>query len=116
MGETNGNHRSIFRMRSTAAAPPSRGPRGRTGMAMPIAGFLVAVMMVTAMALASMAGTGLARAQTDRDILVLQRRIAKYVVLPFVFGCVRAIVVGSSHHVVRFKLFANIPLPGKPSL
>ena len=69
MGETNGNHRSIFRMRSTAAAPPSRGPRGRTGMAMPIAGFLVAVMMVTAMALASMAGTGLAQAQTDRDIL-----------------------------------------------
>ena len=38
-------------------------------MAMPIAGFLVAVMMVTAMALASMAGTGLAQAQTDRDIL-----------------------------------------------
>ena len=41
-------------------------------MARPIAGFLVAVMMVAAMALASMAGSGLAQAQaqTDRDIPV----------------------------------------------
>ena len=41
-------------------------------MARPIAGFLVAVMMVAAMALASMVGAGLAQAQaqTDRDILV----------------------------------------------
>ena len=54
--------------------------------------------------------------RSDEKELVLQRRIAKYVVLPFVFGCARAIVVGSSHHVVRFKLFANIALPRKPSL
>ena len=48
--------------------------------------------------------------------LVLQRRIAEYVVLPFVFGCQRAIAVGSSHLVVRFKLFAKIALPEKQSL
>ena len=74
MGETNGNHRSIFSMRSTAAPPPSRVPRGRTQMAKSIARFLVAVMAVAAMALASVAGTGLAQAQTntptDRDALV----------------------------------------------
>ena len=74
MGETNGNHRSIFSMRSTAAPPPSRVPRGRTKMAKSIAIFLVAVMAVAAMALASVAGTGLAQAQTntptDRDALV----------------------------------------------
>ena len=74
MGETNGNHRSIFSMRSTAAPPPSLVPRGRTQMAKSIARFLVAVMAVAAMALASVAGTGLAQAQTntptDRDVLV----------------------------------------------
>ena len=74
MGETNGNHRSIFSMRSTAAPPPSRAPRGRTQMAKSIARFLVAVMAVAAMALASVAGTGLAQAQTntstDRAALV----------------------------------------------
>ncbi len=74
MGETNGNHRSIFSMRSTAAPPPSRAPRGRTQMAKSIAIFLVAVMAVAAMALASVAGTGLAQAQTntstDRAALV----------------------------------------------
>ena len=74
MGETNGNHRSIFSMRSTAAPPPSRVPGGRTQMAKSIARFLVAVMAVAAMALASVAGTGLAQAQTntptDRDALV----------------------------------------------
>ena len=74
MGETNGNHRSIFSTRSTAAPPPSRVPRGRTQMAKSIARFLVAVMAVAAMALASVAGTGLAQAQTntptDRDVLV----------------------------------------------
>ena len=74
MGETNGNPRSIFSMRSTAVPPPSRVPRGRTQMAKSIARFLVAVMAVAAMALASVAGTGLAQAQTntptDRDALV----------------------------------------------
>ena len=74
MGETNGNHRSIFSMRSTAAPPPSRVPRGRTQMAKSIARFLVAVMAVAAMVLASAAGTGLAQVQTntstDRDALV----------------------------------------------
>ena len=49
-------------------------------------------------------------------ILVLQRRITKYVVLPFVFGCERAITVGSSHHVVRLKSFSKIALPEEPSL
>ena len=49
-------------------------------------------------------------------VLVLQRRIAKYVVLPFVFGCQRAIAVGSSHLVVSFKLLAKIALPEKQSL
>ena len=48
--------------------------------------------------------------------LVLQRRITKYVVLPFVFGCQRAITVGSSHHVVRFKSFSKIALPEEASL
>ena len=74
MGETNGNHRSIFSMRSTAAPPPSRVPRGRTQLAKSIARFPVAVMAVAAMALASAAGTGLAQAQTntstDRAALV----------------------------------------------
>ena len=65
MGETNGNHRSIFSMRSTAAPPPSRVPRGRTQLAKSIARFPVAVMAVAAMALASAAGTGLAQAQTN---------------------------------------------------
>ena len=73
-GETNGNHRSIFSMRSTAAPPPSRVPRGRTQMAKSIARFLVAVMAVAAMALASAGGMGLAQAQTntstDRAALV----------------------------------------------
>ena len=35
--------------------------------------------------------------------LVLQRRIAEYVFLSFVFGCQRIIAVGSSRHVVSFK-------------
>ena len=72
MGETNGNHRSIFSMSSPASMPPSRVPRGRTEMAKSMTRFLTAAMMVAAMALASMAGAGLAQAQaqTDRDILV----------------------------------------------
>ena len=76
MGETNGNHRSIFSMRSTASTTPLRVPRGRMGMAKSIAGFLVAVMAVAAMALASVAAPGLAQAQTnaptddDRAVLV----------------------------------------------
>ena len=49
-------------------------------------------------------------------LLVLQRRIAKYDVLPFVYGCQRAIAVGSSHHVVGSKLVAKITLSDKPSL
>ena len=53
---------------------------------------------------------------TDGTRLVLQRRITKYVVLPFVFGCQRAITVGSSHHVVRFKSFSKIALLEEPSL
>ena len=74
MGETNGNHRSIFSMSSPASMPPSRVPRGRTEMAKSVARLLVAVMAVAAMALASAADTGLAQAQTntptDRDALV----------------------------------------------
>ncbi len=49
-------------------------------------------------------------------LLVLQRRITKYFVFPFVFGCQRAIAVGSSHHVIRFKSFSKIALPEEPSL
>ena len=75
MSDTNGNRRSIFIMRSTAATPPSRGPRERTEMAKSIGRLLVAVMAVAAMALASAAGTGLAQAQTntptDRAALVV---------------------------------------------
>ena len=73
MGETNGNHRSIFSMRSTAAPPPSRVLRGRTEMAKSVGRLLVAVMAVAAMALASAGGPGLAEAQTnmsDRAALV----------------------------------------------
>ena len=74
MGETNVNHRSIFSMRFTAAPPSSRVPRGRTAMAKSIARLLVAAMAVAAMTLASVAGTGLAQAQTntstDRAALV----------------------------------------------
>ena len=74
MGETNVNHRSIFSMRSTAAPPSSRVPRGRTEMAKSIARLLVAAMAVAAMTLAIVAGTGLAQAQTntstDRAALV----------------------------------------------
>ena len=74
MGDTNGNRRSIFSMRSTAAATPSWVPSGRTAMPRSIARFLVAVVAVAAMALASADGTGLAQAQTntatDRDALV----------------------------------------------
>ena len=74
MGETNGNHRSIFRRRSTAATPPPRVPdRGRE-MAKSIARFVVALMAVAATALGSAAGMGIAQAQadpsTDRDALV----------------------------------------------
>ena len=39
----------------------------------------------------------------SKCILVLQRRIAECVFLSFVFGCQRAIAVGSSRHVVSFK-------------
>ena len=74
MGETNGNHWSIFSMKSTAATTPSRVPRGRTEMAKSVARLLVAAMAVAAMTLASVAGTGLAQAQTntstDRAALV----------------------------------------------
>ena len=74
MGETNGNHRSIFSMRPTASTRFLRVPGGRTKMAKSMAGFLVAVMAVAAMALASAAGTGMAQAQTnpstDRAALV----------------------------------------------
>ena len=74
MGETNGNHRSIFSRRSTAATPPPRVPdRGRE-MAKSIARFVVALMAVAATALGSAAGMGIAQAQadpsTDRDALV----------------------------------------------
>ncbi len=65
MGETNGSHRGIFSMRSTAATPPSLLPRGRTKTARYIAGFLAALMAVVAMALGSAAGTELAEAQTN---------------------------------------------------
>ena len=63
MGETNGSHRGIFRMRSRAAATPSLLTRGRTETARYIAGFLVAAMAVAAMAL-SLVG-GLAHAQDN---------------------------------------------------
>ena len=65
MGETNGSHRGIFSMRSTAATTLSLLPRGRTKTARHIAGFLAALMAVVAMALGSAAGTELAEAQTD---------------------------------------------------
>ena len=66
MAETNGNHRSIFRMRSTAATPLSRVRRGRTEMAKSIVRFLAAVMAFAAMVLASAAGPpGPAQAQTN---------------------------------------------------
>ena len=74
MGETNGSHQGIFSMRTKSATTPSLHPRGRTETARYIAGFLVAVMAVAAMALGSAAGTGLAQAQTnpstDRAALV----------------------------------------------
>ena len=65
MGETNGSHRGIFSMRSTAATTLSLLPRGRTKTARHMAGFLAALMAVVAMALGSAAGTELAEAQTD---------------------------------------------------
>ena len=66
MGETNGNHRRIFSMRSTGAASPlSRAPGGRRGTAKSIARLLVAVMAVAVLALANTAGTELAQAQTN---------------------------------------------------
>ena len=48
--------------------------------------------------------------------LILQRRVAKYGVSPFVFGYRRAIQVRSWQYLVRFKLFAKITPPNKPSL
>ena len=63
MGETNGNHRRIFSMRSTGAASPlSRAPGGRRGTAKSIARLLVAGMAVAVLALANTAGTELAQA------------------------------------------------------
>ena len=74
MGGTNGTHRSMFLMKSKAAATPSMVPRWRTGMAKSVARFLVVVMAVAAIALANPVGTGLAQAQTspstDREALV----------------------------------------------
>ena len=73
MGQTDGYHRNIFSMRSTAAMPLRR---ERTGMGKYILGFLVAVMTVAVLALGSAAGAGLAQAQTnnpstffDHDVL-----------------------------------------------
>ncbi len=48
--------------------------------------------------------------------LILQRRIAKYVVWPFAFGREQTIAVGSWQYVVRFKLFAKINLVDESSL
>ena len=48
--------------------------------------------------------------------LVLQRRISKCDVWPFVFGHERAIAVGSWQYVVRFKLVTKTTLPDKLSL
>ena len=74
MGETTGTHRGIFSMRPIAAMPLTWGPRGRTRTAKSIGRILVAVMAVTAIALANPAGTGLAQFQTspstDREALV----------------------------------------------
>ena len=74
MGETTGTHRVIFSMRPIAAMPLTWGPRGKTRTAKSIGRFLVAVMAVTAIALANPAGTGLAQFQTspstDREALV----------------------------------------------
>ena len=68
MGETNGNHRRIFSMRSTGAASPlSRAPGGRRGTAKSIARLLVAGMAVAVLALANTAGTELAQAQMNRS-------------------------------------------------
>ena len=50
------------------------------------------------------------------DCLVLQRRISKCDVWPFVFGHERAIAVGSWQYVVRFKLVTKTTLPDKLSL
>ena len=49
-------------------------------------------------------------------LLVLQRRISKCDVWPFVFGHERAIAVGSWQYVVRFKLVTKTTLPDKLSL
>ena len=48
--------------------------------------------------------------------LVLQRRISKCDVWPFVFGHERTIAVGSWQYVVRFKLVTKTTLPDKLSL
>ena len=50
------------------------------------------------------------------EALVLQRRISKCDVWPFVFGHERAIAVGSWQYVVRFKLVTKTTLPDKLSL
>ena len=74
MGETNGNHRSIFSMRSTAAATTTPVLRERMKMAKSIARLLVAGMAVAVLALANTADLELAQAQTsistDRAALV----------------------------------------------
>ena len=49
-------------------------------------------------------------------ILVLQRRISKCDVWPFVFGHERAIAVGSWQYVVRFKLVTKTTLSDKLTL
>ena len=50
------------------------------------------------------------------SLLILQRRISKCDVWPFVFGHERAIAVGSWQYVVRFKLVTKTTLPDKLSL
>ena len=62
---------------------------------------------------------GVARNQANgfpARLLVLQRRISKCDVWPFVFGHERAIAVGSWQYVVRFKLVTKTTLPDKLSL
>ena len=61
------------------------------------------------------------RYRTERNelikrLLVLQRRISKCDVWPFVFGHERAIAVGSWQYVVRFKLVTKTTLSDKLSL
>ena len=71
--------------------------------------------LVRALSLWKGVGRGKALFLADR-VLVLQRRISKCDVWPFVFGHERAIAVGSWQYVVRFKLVTKTTLPDKLSL